>query len=144
MNKEEVEKRYLGLNRMFSLGTGVWPYQKNRMRNLLSLVMYGIAMSSVYSQILRVIVFFSVDIILEQCPFLIAVSGIFVKHINYNLNHEKLKDLFNDIYDDWEAKRAPAEIEIMDIYGKRGVLFTFVYIGKPSYFPFPGTSRECY
>ncbi|XP_076664266.1 uncharacterized protein LOC143366798 [Andrena cerasifolii] len=40
----------------------------------------------------------------------------------------QLEGLVNGMYSDWDTNRPPAETEIMDVYGKRGVLFTVAYM----------------
>ncbi|XP_076664963.1 uncharacterized protein LOC143367223 [Andrena cerasifolii] len=128
MKKEEVDKRYLSSNKVLCRFAGVWPYQTKISRKVARTFVYTISLSAIYTMILRVILFFSPDILIEQCPFLVAASGILVKLVNYALNYDKLEGLVNGMYSDWDTNRPPAETEIMDVYGKRGVFFTIAYM----------------
>ncbi|CAD1480741.1 unnamed protein product, partial [Heterotrigona itama] len=78
----------------------------------------------------RIVVFYSVDVLLDQVVYLDVAIIILVKQYNYVLNEKKLKELLNEIVADRLMERPKEELEILNTYYRKAIIFSFIYKGN--------------
>ncbi|XP_026671134.1 uncharacterized protein LOC108627101 isoform X2 [Ceratina calcarata] len=130
MHSSEVEVRYLYVNKDCGSVAGVWPYANKQRKWICRTAMIFIAITSLITQIAKVIIDLSVDSLIEQCPFLVIALGIIIKETNYIIHEEELKSVFGFLFKDWMMDRPKDEFDIMDKYAKRGLFFSRLYVAN--------------
>ncbi|XP_006608958.1 uncharacterized protein LOC102677828 isoform X1 [Apis dorsata] len=127
MDKREIEDQYLKINKFFGQLVGVWPYQKQFFKTCIRFVTFTIMIFSLATQISRVIVFYSLDVLSDQLPYINAGIVTLFKQYNYILNEDKLRELLNDIVSDRLMERSKEELEILEMYSRRTTALCALY-----------------
>ncbi|XP_053984944.1 uncharacterized protein LOC128879640 [Hylaeus volcanicus] len=127
MDEWEVRARYLKINKFFGQFTGVWPYQNRFLKNFLRFLTTIWTLTAFVTQIAKVVVFYSIDTLSGETPFLILSLSLLTRHCNYVLNEHKLQDLLDNIVYDWTIERPEEEVAILDAYSSRAAFFTSFY-----------------
>ncbi|XP_043519873.1 uncharacterized protein LOC122533842 isoform X2 [Frieseomelitta varia] len=127
MDWQTVEDQCFKDNKFFSQLVGIWPDQERVTKFVRRLVILVLVIIAIITEVSRIILFYSVDALLDQILYLDIGIGILIKQYNYILNEEKLKELLNNIVTDHLVKRSKEEQEILDTYSKRAMLFSFIY-----------------
>ncbi|XP_026671137.1 odorant receptor 13a-like [Ceratina calcarata] len=127
MDMKNVEKRFLRINKTLGLITGVWPYQNPKIKIIVQIFTLGIMFTGTFTQTAHIVMFPSVDSIVDGIAYYIAVSGTFVKVGNYVVNESKLKPMLTQIFNDWAAINTKDEYDIMVSYSRKGSLVALGY-----------------
>ncbi|XP_043519868.1 uncharacterized protein LOC122533838 [Frieseomelitta varia] len=75
----------------------------------------------------RVIVFYSIDTLMDEVVYLVISITILIKQYNYILNEQKLEQLLSEIVIDHLMKRPKEELEILDTYYRKAIIFSSIY-----------------
>ncbi|XP_016908627.2 uncharacterized protein LOC107995549 [Apis cerana] len=146
MDKQAIEELYLKDNKFFGQLVGVWPDQGKFMKFFMRFTILIVMIIAFIAQISRVAVFYSVDVLLDQIPYIDLGFALILKQYNYILNEKKLKELLHNIISDRLVKRSKEEEEIFEIYFKRAMFFcsfyevsicscVFMFLSMPSILP---------
>ncbi|XP_076240859.1 uncharacterized protein LOC143183236 [Calliopsis andreniformis] len=127
MDANTIEERYLKITKRLAILAGLWPYQTGYGKYFSRVLIILIGLSCILPQVAYVVTFFSLDVLVLQCPLLAVGFGIVIKECAYVIHQSKLRSLFDDILKDWGMKRSKKEYEILEFYSKRAVLFTSLY-----------------
>ncbi|XP_076753770.1 uncharacterized protein LOC143425133 [Xylocopa sonorina] len=127
MDQSAIVDQYLRDNKFFGLLVGVWPDQERFTKYFVRFVTFTIVNLSNLAQISRIVVFFSLNDLTDQMPFLLLGIAIILKQFNYVLNENKLRDLLNGIVIDWLTGRPQEELAILELYSKRALIFSLAY-----------------
>ncbi|KAK1127976.1 hypothetical protein K0M31_003469 [Melipona bicolor] len=127
MNWRTVEDQHLRDNRFFAQLVGIWPDQKRFAKFSMRLVTFAIVIIAIITEVSRVVVFYSTDVLLDQMAYLSIAMMILVKQINFILNEKKLKEVISEIVIDRLMERPKEELEILDTYYKKAIIFCSIY-----------------
>ncbi|XP_076386284.1 uncharacterized protein LOC100880828 [Megachile rotundata] len=127
MDAGTIEERYMKITKKFLLLSGIWPGQNQYVQAICRFIISVVTVISIMSQIERVVSYFSLDVVVEQLPFLLASCLVLVKQGTYIVNDSKLKTLLTGMSNDWNMDRPKEELAIMTSYMDRGALFARIY-----------------
>ncbi|XP_076753771.1 uncharacterized protein LOC143425134 [Xylocopa sonorina] len=127
MDQNTITDRFLRDNKFFGQLVGVWPDQERFMKYSVRLITLVIIVLTNAAQISQVVLFYSVDAMTDQMPFLTLGFGLLLKQYNYILNENKLRKLFHGIVISWLTERSKEEFEILEMYARRAEMFSSVY-----------------
>ncbi|XP_076749050.1 uncharacterized protein LOC143422361 [Xylocopa sonorina] len=128
MDLQVLVKQYLSVTKMYAYIVGVWPFMSQTQKIIRRIYIISVAVSAIITQVAKVVVFFSIQGLIDQIPFLMVAIAAMVKYSNYTLNDSKFKDLFNSMVKDWQAKKTQEEERLMQKYANRSVFFISIYI----------------
>ncbi|XP_043519869.1 uncharacterized protein LOC122533839 [Frieseomelitta varia] len=129
MNWQALETQYLGDMKFFMQLVGMWPYQERFAKLSTRLFSFLVVIYAFITEVSRVIVFYSTEVLLDQMVYLDIIIGIFTKQYHYVLNAAKLKELLREIVADRMLEYPKEELEILDSYFNKATYFCFVYKG---------------
>ncbi|XP_043519867.1 odorant receptor 67c-like [Frieseomelitta varia] len=127
MNWRTVEDQYLRDNKFFAQLVGVWPDQKRYAKLSIRLVIFVVVTVAIITEVSRVVIFYSTDVLLDQVVYLDIAIIVLVKQYNYILNEKKLKEIISEIVADRVIERPKEELEILDTYYKKAIIFCSIY-----------------
>ncbi|XP_033347285.1 uncharacterized protein LOC117232186 [Bombus vosnesenskii] len=127
MDWQTIEDQCLKANKFFGQLVGVWPNQEKFTKIIIRFVIFIIIITTITAQISRVVVFYSLEVLSDQMPYLDIGFVILIKQYNYVLNEKKLKGLLNDIVADRLIERPKEELEILDMYSKKATFLSCLY-----------------
>ncbi|XP_006608961.1 uncharacterized protein LOC102678280 isoform X1 [Apis dorsata] len=127
MDKQVIEDQYLKINKFFGQLVGVWPYQQRFIKFCIRFITSVIVVLTLAAQISRVIMFYNIDVLSDQLPYLDIGFVLLFKQYNYILNEDKLRELLNEIISDRLIKRSKEELEILEMYLKRARVLSTIY-----------------
>ncbi|CAL7945058.1 unnamed protein product [Xylocopa violacea] len=127
MDLEELVQQYLFATKIYACIVGIWPFMTQTQKNIRRTYVFSIVVTATVVQVARVVVFFSIQNLIDQIPFLMVAVASIVKYSNYLFNQEKFKDLFNSMVKDWQAKKTQDEEQLMQKYANRSVFFISIY-----------------
>ncbi|XP_054015996.1 uncharacterized protein LOC128896664 [Hylaeus anthracinus] len=127
MDRRTFEQRYLRINKLVGVLSGLWPGQSKISKTLTSIVTYTIGIGSFVVQVAHVIRDYSFDRLIAQIPYLCLALIVVGKHVNYTLYGTKVKELLNIIVKDWEVQRSKEELAILECYSNRAALLSMIY-----------------
>ncbi|XP_076478268.1 uncharacterized protein LOC143303241 isoform X1 [Bombus vancouverensis nearcticus] len=127
MDWQTTKFQYFKTVKFFGQLVGVWPYQEEFPKITMRLVTLVVTIACIATQISRVLVFYSLDILLEQMPHLDVTLILVLKQYNYILNEKKLKELLSDIIAERLIERPTKELEILDMYSQKAMILSFIY-----------------
>ncbi|CAK9798699.1 hypothetical protein ANTPLA_LOCUS1733 [Anthophora plagiata] len=133
MEALDVEETYLYVNKRCGSVAGIWPYGNRRKMWIRRMTMIVVTLTSLASQIAHVKMNLSTDAIIEQCPFLVIVFGLFLKELNYIIHEEELREILECLFKDWLTKRPKSEMDILAKYARKGLFFNRLYVGRGSF-----------
>ncbi|KAK1127973.1 hypothetical protein K0M31_003466 [Melipona bicolor] len=127
MNWQTVEDQYHRDNKFFAQLVGVWPRQERFTKFSIRLVILVIVTIAIITEVSRVVLFCSMDVLLDQVVYLDIGITVLVKQYNYILNEKKLKELLNEMVADRLTERPKEELEILDTYYRKAIIFSSIY-----------------
>ncbi|KAF3423557.1 hypothetical protein E2986_13452 [Frieseomelitta varia] len=122
-----VEDQYLRDNKFFAQLVGVWPYQERFTKFSIRLVIFVLVIIALATQASRVIVSYSIDALMDEVVYLVITVTVPIKQYNYILNEKKLEELLREIVFDHLMERPKKEMEILDTYYRKALIFSFIY-----------------
>ncbi|KAK1127972.1 hypothetical protein K0M31_003465 [Melipona bicolor] len=89
----------------------------------------GLVSLNLYSfvQVSRVIVFYSTETLMDEVVYLVISITILIKQYNYILNEKKFDELLSEIVFDRLMERPREELEILDTYYRKAIIFSSIY-----------------
>ncbi|KAK1127970.1 hypothetical protein K0M31_003463 [Melipona bicolor] len=130
MNWQTVDDLYLRDNKLFAQLVGVWPYQERFTKFFIRLVIFVLVIVALTTQASRVIVFYSIDTLMDEVVYLVITATVPIKQYNYILNEKQLEELLREIVFDHQMERPKEEMEILDTYYRKALIFSFIYKGN--------------
>ncbi|XP_043519875.1 uncharacterized protein LOC122533844 [Frieseomelitta varia] len=127
MNWQTVEDQYHRDNKFFAQLVGVWPRQERFAKFSMRLVILVIVTIAIITEVSRIVVFYSVDVLLDQVVYLDIGITVLVKQYNCILNEKKLNELLNEIVADRMMERPKEELKILDTYYRKAIIFSSIY-----------------
>ncbi|XP_043519871.1 odorant receptor 22a-like [Frieseomelitta varia] len=127
MSWQTVEDQYLRDNKFFAQLVGVWPYQERFTKFSIRLVIFVLVIIALATQASRVIVSYSIDALMDEVVYLVITVTVPIKQYNYILNEKKLEELLREIVFDHLMERPKKEMEILDTYYRKALIFSFIY-----------------
>ncbi|CAL7951959.1 unnamed protein product [Xylocopa violacea] len=127
MDKTTIVNEYLGDIKFYGQLVGMWPDQKRFAKYSMRIIIFVIITLTNVAQTSRIVVYYSLDNLTDQMPFLLLGLTTLLKEFNYVLNEEKLRVLLNGIVSDWLTERPKEELEILKAYSKKALIFAFIY-----------------
>ncbi|XP_025263503.1 uncharacterized protein LOC109610516 [Camponotus floridanus] len=115
----EVENQYYNINRILLLICGLWPYENTKFRYVRVVFLCGILISfMIYQMIILFIYKYNFKLVLKISADMLPFAVCMVKFITFLFNSKKVKQLLDQIYEDWNALKNSEELEIAQKYGK--------------------------
>ncbi|XP_034183048.1 odorant receptor 13a-like isoform X2 [Osmia lignaria lignaria] len=130
MDAATLEKRYLKVTKRFVKLSGIWPSETKFSKYLARFIINLIVVPALVTQAAKVVCFFSMNVAVEDIPFMTALIGILTKQWTYIVKEKKFKLLLDGIYEDWAIDRSKEELNIMTTYAIRGAFLTSFYVGN--------------
>ncbi|XP_043519876.1 odorant receptor 22b-like [Frieseomelitta varia] len=127
MNWQTVEDQYFSDSKFFAQLVGIWPQQERFTKFFIRLFIFVLIIVALITQVSRVIVFYSTDTLMDQLIYLTITIIIPIKQYNYILNEKKMEELLSEIVIDHLMERPKEELEILDTYYKKAIIFSFIY-----------------
>ncbi|XP_003698404.2 uncharacterized protein LOC100866126 [Apis florea] len=127
MDQQTIEELYLKDNKFFGQLVGVWPDQGKFIKFFIRSTIFIVMIIAFIAQISRVAVFYSVDVLSDQIPYIDLGFALMLKQYNYILNEKKLRELLHNIISDRLVTRSKEEEEIFEMYFKRAMFFCSFY-----------------
>ncbi|XP_076756798.1 uncharacterized protein LOC143426934 [Xylocopa sonorina] len=128
MDAVSLERQYLKTTKIFLHLAGIWPDQNKMIKYAIWTFMYIVMVSCFVVEVARVVHIFSIDVIVDESPFISASLVFLLKHANYVFNAAKLKSLLSGMYEDWVVDQSEEEVTIMSKYIARGTFLTMFYL----------------
>ncbi|XP_070523038.1 uncharacterized protein [Cardiocondyla obscurior] len=126
---EHPGEQYFKLNRHILSITGLWPYQKKWIAYLLRIIIIVILVSSIIFQISSFLIFdISVNLVMDIMTEVLPTMGSLNHMIARIKNMDKLRDLFDHVWNDWRLQEKHYKIKILRKRAKITKLVTFYYI----------------
>ncbi|XP_025074302.1 odorant receptor 13a-like [Pogonomyrmex barbatus] len=116
----EITKRYLTI-------VGQWPYQKPKESLLFMIVILVLDATAVITQAARFFVCDDMQCIFETLPPYMLAVIIPVKILTYRFNSQKIKDLTDRLFVDWDMLETKIERDIMRKYAENGRWYSLIY-----------------
>ncbi|XP_018394183.1 PREDICTED: uncharacterized protein LOC108772992 [Cyphomyrmex costatus] len=116
----DISKRYLML-------VGQWPYQKPKEKLIYFTFIMILATTSLIPQGARFGVCKSAQCIYETLPPYMLGVIILVKILTYHFNSQKIKDLTDHLFVDWDMLETKEEHDIMRKYAEKGRWYSLIY-----------------
>ncbi|KAK1127971.1 hypothetical protein K0M31_003464 [Melipona bicolor] len=127
MNWQTVEDQYLRDNKFFAQLVGVWPQQPRFTKLSIRLFIFVLVIVALITQVSRVIVFYTIETLMDEVVYLVISITILIKQYNYILNEKKLEELLSEIVIDHLMARPEGELEILDTYFRKAIIFSSIY-----------------
>ncbi|CAL7945059.1 unnamed protein product, partial [Xylocopa violacea] len=127
MDLQGLIKQYLNVTKIFGCIVGTWPFMSPTDKIITRSCMIFIMISATITQVARIVVFFSIQALIDQIPFLMVAIAAMVKYSNFMINDKKFQNLFNSMVKDWQAKKTQEEGQLMQKYANRSVFFNTIY-----------------
>ncbi|XP_029677030.1 odorant receptor 13a-like [Formica exsecta] len=126
-NMEQNRNYYYDIGKRYLWMIGQWPYQKPRMRlSFLALVVIVLA-NCLFTQIAQIFVCEDTQCIFQTLPPHLLVWNSLVKVLAYRFNSEKIKDLTDHLFVDWDTLETQEEREILKKYAENGRWYSLIY-----------------
>ncbi|XP_070158315.1 odorant receptor Or2-like [Polyergus mexicanus] len=121
------EDYYYDINRRFLSIVGQWPYQKPKAR-LFSLAFLLICLVNTFvTQIAKLLICEDEQCIFETLPTHILMWNILVKVLTFRFNNQKIKNLTDQLFANWDIFETQEEREIMKKYAENGRRYVLIY-----------------
>ncbi|XP_076754820.1 uncharacterized protein LOC143425703 [Xylocopa sonorina] len=98
MDKTRIVNEYLGDVKFYGQLVGMWPDQKRFAKCSMRIIIFVIITLTNIAQTSRVVVYYSLDNLTDQMPFLLLGVTTLLKEFNYVLNEEKVGDMIPSIW----------------------------------------------
>ncbi|CAK9817717.1 hypothetical protein ANTQUA_LOCUS9548 [Anthophora quadrimaculata] len=127
MNADTLEDRCIRVTKFCVKLAGIWPWQSEVSKYVTRVITYIIFVTVFSTQMMRVVCFFSLDVLVNQLAFLGAICGVLIKQGNYIILKKEYEELLATIRKDWSIDRPQIEFEIMTKYAERGAFLISTY-----------------
>ncbi|XP_050454212.1 odorant receptor 13a-like [Cataglyphis hispanica] len=126
-NMEQNRNYYYDIGKRFLCMIGQWPYQKLKMRlSFLTLVVI-VLVNCLFTQIAQIFVCEDTQCIFQTLPPHLLVWNSLVKVLAYRFNSQKIKDLTDHLFVDWDILETQEEREILKKYAENGRWYSLIY-----------------
>ncbi|XP_032670694.1 uncharacterized protein LOC116843901 [Odontomachus brunneus] len=111
---EHPEEQYYKLNRFLLRFSGLWPYQSARDAFIMRTIITILILSSLFVQITSAFKSeITIDYLFDMIPWFVPTLGT-LTHLYARIIHiNKLKELFDCIWNDWALQKTEDEMKIM-------------------------------
>ncbi|XP_011869872.1 PREDICTED: odorant receptor 13a-like [Vollenhovia emeryi] len=124
---EHSRAYYYDISKKYLMLVGQWPYQKPKERLTALLLTIILATTSLVPQGARFVICKNAQCIYETLPPYMLGVMILVKIFTYQFNSEKIKDLTDRLFVDWDILETKEEHDIMRKYAERGRWYALIY-----------------
>ncbi|XP_018395303.1 PREDICTED: uncharacterized protein LOC108773853 [Cyphomyrmex costatus] len=123
------EERYYKLNRFVLSLTGLWPYQSKWSARLVRAIIITMLLASAIFQLLSLFTSnITANFIIDMVPAFVPVIGS-LSQMYARIGHtDKLRDLFEHMWNDWRLRKTTYETKIMQKHAETSRLLTFYYL----------------
>ncbi|KAL6431191.1 hypothetical protein ACFW04_007121 [Cataglyphis niger] len=119
---------YYSVTKRLLLLAGQWPYQRRKERLLRVTLITIILISFIIPEIGKFIQCNrNVQCILMVVPEQLSIVVILIKLYTCHFNNSKIKDLTDQMYNDWKNLEIPEEYEIIKTYAAKARLYSLIY-----------------
>ncbi|KAL6264368.1 hypothetical protein P5V15_004480 [Pogonomyrmex californicus] len=116
---------YYKLNRIFLSTIGLWPHRYITLRQIQGIISSFILISVTSPQLIKLFTTKSdIDLVLRVLSFALPFMLFTVKYVTFYFVTENIKELMQQIQNDWNALKDNNELEIIRRYTKAAKLFT--------------------
>ncbi|XP_014467867.1 PREDICTED: uncharacterized protein LOC106740914 [Dinoponera quadriceps] len=116
---EHPEERYYKLNRFFLMASGLWPYQKARDALVMRVLITVVELSTMLVEVTSILTSeITIDYLVDLLPILIPVLGSLIHLHTHIIQMDKLKEMFNHMWEDWKLQMTNDEVKIMHKYAE--------------------------
>ncbi|XP_019889423.1 uncharacterized protein LOC109611414 isoform X1 [Ooceraea biroi] len=121
-------KRYYNIHRILLSSIGLWPYQDPRKKTIQRIISSVILISSVIVQLMKFLTTeYSLDLLLKVLSFTIPCIVFVLKYISFSIGTETVKDLMENIINDWSLLKTEDEFEIIKKHSDFGRFYTMLF-----------------
>ncbi|XP_072743849.1 uncharacterized protein [Anoplolepis gracilipes] len=122
--------RYYKLHRLSLLSLSLWPYGKSFLKQIHSIFCIFLLISSIITQLLKLFTMeYNLDLILTNLSFAIPSVIYLMKYIAFYIQSQKIRELMEQIRNEWNALKDEREIEIIKKYTKAGRRHLYAFAG---------------
>ncbi|KAF3054357.1 Odorant receptor 226 [Nylanderia fulva] len=127
---------YYKLYRLSLLSLSLWPYGKSFLKQIHATFCIFLLISSVLTQLLKLFTMeYNLELALTILSFTIPSVIYLVKYIAFYMQSQKIRELMEQIRNDWNALKDEQEVEIIKKYTKSGRKHLYAFAGLV----YPGT-----
>ncbi|XP_029673535.1 odorant receptor 13a-like [Formica exsecta] len=128
--------RYYKLYRLSLLSLSLWPYGKSFLKQIHAIFCIFLLISSTVTQLLKLFTMeFDLELVLTNLSFAFPSVIYLVKYFAFYIQSQKIKELMEQVQNDWNALKDEQEVEIIKRYAKRGRKHLYIFAGLV----YPGT-----
>ncbi|XP_050465897.1 odorant receptor 13a-like [Cataglyphis hispanica] len=128
--------RYYKLYRFSLLSLSLWPYSKSFLKQIHAFFCIFLLISSTVTQLLKLFTMeYNLELVLTNLSFAIPSMIYIVKYFAFYIQSQKIRELIEQIRNDWNALKDEQEVEIIKRYAKHGRRHLYVFAGLA----YPGT-----
>ncbi|XP_018378155.1 PREDICTED: uncharacterized protein LOC108770896 [Trachymyrmex cornetzi] len=118
---------YYDINKKYLMLIGQWPYQKPKEKLFYFTFIITLAFSSIVPQGAKFGVCETAQCIYETLPPYMLAMMVLWKIFTYHFNSEKIKDLTDHLFVDWDILETKEEHDIMRKYAEKGRWYALIY-----------------
>ncbi|XP_050465079.1 uncharacterized protein LOC126858646, partial [Cataglyphis hispanica] len=118
---------YYDINRRFLCVIGQWPYQKPKARLFFLVFLLTCLINVFITQIAKLLICEDEQCIFETLPAHILMWNILVKLLTLRFNNQKIKNLIDQLFANWNIFETREEREIMRKYAENGRRYVLIY-----------------
>ncbi|KAM0729106.1 Odorant receptor 22c [Formica fusca] len=119
---------YYDINRRFLSLVGQWPYQKPKEKRSFLIFILIILINIIITQIAQFFICEDAQCIYQTLPPHMLIIAILVKIFTFYFNTQKIKDLTDRLFTNWNMLENQEEREIMKKYTETGKWYGVIYI----------------
>ncbi|XP_020277684.1 odorant receptor 13a-like [Pseudomyrmex gracilis] len=125
---ESARNYYYGITRKMLSISGQWPYQKRRAKVFGVTLITSVTLSLIVPQVCKLIYCDKdVQCILGTTPSFLLTNMILLKLYTCQFNSNKIRNLTDQLTDDWKQLRTREEFDIMTKYAANGRQISLIY-----------------
>ncbi|KAL6431179.1 hypothetical protein ACFW04_007111 [Cataglyphis niger] len=124
---EQNRNYYYDIGKRFLCMIGQWPYQKPKMRLFFLTLVVIVLVNCLFTQIAQIFVCEDTQCIFQTLPPHFLVWNSLVKVLAYRFNSQKIKDLTDHLFADWDILETQEEREILKKYAENGRWYSLIY-----------------
>ncbi|KAL6431177.1 hypothetical protein ACFW04_007110 [Cataglyphis niger] len=124
---EHNKNYYYDIGKRFLWMAGQWPYQKTKTRLFFLSLIFIVLVSCFFTQVAQMFFCEDIQCILRTLPAHLLVWNSLVKVFTYRFNGQKIKDLTDHLFLDWDILKSQEEYAILKKYAENGRWYSLTY-----------------
>ncbi|XP_025160057.1 uncharacterized protein LOC105189208 isoform X2 [Harpegnathos saltator] len=124
-----VEDCYYKFNRILLKSLGLWPYQDSKWACVQATFMTIMYLSAIFVQLAVFITHeCTMDVLIKVFSFVFPTIFMFYTYYLYYLKSDTIKEIMENMYQDWKFFKNKAELDILNDYANLAKQFTEIFL----------------